>query len=84
LGLTPELIDEPEERLTVRSQTALLDEAAKALKDDCIGFTLARDFDLREIGLLYYEGLALLGIDPTQRMSSGRNHIPSLPSAVLR
>jgi hypothetical protein len=31
-----------------------LDEAAKALKDDCLGFTLARDFDLREIGLLYY------------------------------
>jgi AraC-like DNA-binding protein len=31
-----------------------LDEAAIALKDDCIGFTLARDFDLREIGLLYY------------------------------
>jgi hypothetical protein len=29
-------------------------EAAIALKDDCIGFTLARDFDLREIGLLYY------------------------------
>src|SRR6266702_3641021 len=25
-----------------------------ALKDDCIGFTLAHDFDLREIGLLYY------------------------------
>jgi Arabinose-binding domain of AraC transcription regulator, N-term len=36
------------------SQIALLDEAAIALKDDCIGFTLARDFDLREIGLLYY------------------------------
>jgi hypothetical protein len=31
-----------------------LDEAAIALKDDCIGFTLARDFDMREIGLLYY------------------------------
>src|SRR5260221_11519125 len=54
LGLTPELIDEPEERLSVRSQIALLDEAAIALKDDCIGLTLARDFDLREIGLLYY------------------------------
>jgi hypothetical protein len=54
VGLTPELIAEPEERLSVRSQIALLDEAAKALKDDCIGFTLARDFDLREIGLLYY------------------------------
>ena len=53
-GLTPELIADPEERLSVRSQIALLDEAAIALKDDCIGFTLARDFDLREIGLLYY------------------------------
>jgi AraC-like DNA-binding protein len=54
VGLTPELIDEPKERLSVRSQIALLDEAAIALKDDCLGFTLARDFDLREIGLLYY------------------------------
>jgi Arabinose-binding domain of AraC transcription regulator, N-term len=53
-GLTPELIAQPEERLSVRSQIALLDEAAIALKDDCIGFTLARDFDPREIGLLYY------------------------------
>jgi hypothetical protein len=29
-----------------------LDEAAIALKDDCLGFTLARNFDPREIGLL--------------------------------
>src|SRR5262249_54808296 len=54
VGLTPEVIADPEERLSVRSQVALLDEAAVALKDDCIGFTLARDFDPREIGLLYY------------------------------
>src|SRR5262249_25763797 len=54
VGLTPEQISEPEERLSVRSQIAFLDEAAVALKDDCIGFTLARDFDPREIGLLYY------------------------------
>jgi AraC-like DNA-binding protein len=54
VGLTPELIADPEERLSVRSQIALLHEAAVALKDDCIGFTLARDFDPREIGLLYY------------------------------
>ena len=54
VGLTPELIAEPEERLSVRSQIGLLDEAAIALKDDCLGFTLARDFDPREIGLLYY------------------------------
>jgi AraC-like DNA-binding protein len=54
VGLTPELIDDPEVRISVRSQIKLLDEAAIALKDDCIGFTLARDFDPREIGLLYY------------------------------
>ena len=54
VGLTPELIADPEERLSVRSQVRLLEEAAIALKDDCIGFTLARDFDLREIGLIYY------------------------------
>src|SRR5262249_16458913 len=54
VGLTPAVIAEPEERLSVRSQVALLDEAAIALKDDRLGFTLARDFDSRELGLLYY------------------------------
>jgi Arabinose-binding domain of AraC transcription regulator, N-term len=53
-GLTPQAIAEPEERLSVRSQITFLEEAASALKDDCLGFTLARDFDLREMGLLYY------------------------------
>ena len=53
-GLTPEVIADPEERLSVRSQVALLDEAAIALKDDHLGFTLARDFEPRELGLLYY------------------------------
>jgi AraC-like DNA-binding protein len=53
-GLTPELVADAEGRLSVRSQIRLLDEAAKALKDDWLGFTLARDFDPREIGLLYY------------------------------
>ena len=38
----------------MRSQVALLDEVAIALKDDLLGFTLARDFDPRELGLLYY------------------------------
>jgi hypothetical protein len=54
VGLTLKVIAEPEERLSVRSQISLLNEAAIALKDDCLGFTLARDFDLREIGLVYY------------------------------
>jgi len=54
VGLTSELIADPEERLSVQSQIRLLDETAIALKDDCLGFTLACDFEPREIGLLYY------------------------------
>jgi AraC-like DNA-binding protein len=54
VGLTPEVIADPEERLSVRSQIKLLNQAAVALKDDWLGFTMARDFDPREIGLLYY------------------------------
>jgi AraC-like DNA-binding protein len=54
VGLTLELVADPEGRLSVRSQIKLLNEAAIALKDDCLGFTLARAFDPREIGLLYY------------------------------
>jgi hypothetical protein len=54
VGLTPEVIADPEERLSVRSQITPLDEAATALKDDCLGFTMARDFEPRELGLLYY------------------------------
>src|SRR5262245_18429966 len=53
-GLTTEAVAEPEQRLSVRSQIVLLDEAAIALKDDSLGFTLAPDFDPRELGLLYY------------------------------
>jgi AraC-like DNA-binding protein len=53
-GLTPEQVAEPEERLSVRNQITFLDAAAVALKDDFLGFNLARDHDPREIGLLYY------------------------------
>jgi hypothetical protein len=56
-GLTPEVIADPEERLSVRSQVALLDEAAIALKDDHLGFTLARDFEPRELGRLLRHGV---------------------------
>jgi AraC-like DNA-binding protein len=54
VGLTPEAIADPEQRLSVQSQIALLNEAAVALKNDSLGFTLALDHDPREIGLLYY------------------------------
>src|SRR5262245_64858244 len=65
VGLTPELIADPEERLSVPSQIALLDEAAIALKDDYLGFTLACDFDPRAAGLLYYvmASSQTLGVD---------------------
>jgi Arabinose-binding domain of AraC transcription regulator, N-term len=53
-GLTPEVIADPEERIGVQSQIKLLDEAAIALEDDSLGFTLARDFNPRDLGLLYY------------------------------
>ena len=66
--LTPEVIADPEERLSVRSQIALLDEAAIALQDDCLGFTLARDFDPRALGLLYY----VMASSPTLGDALGR------------
>jgi Arabinose-binding domain of AraC transcription regulator, N-term len=54
VGLTAEVIADPEEQLSVQTQIALLHEAAIALKDDWLGFSLARDFDPRDLGLLYY------------------------------
>jgi AraC-like DNA-binding protein len=53
-GLTVEQIDNPNTRLEVQRQIALLDLAAEALQDDLLGFHLAQDYDLREIGWLYY------------------------------
>jgi AraC-like DNA-binding protein len=53
-GLTVAQIDNPSARLKVRSQIKFLELSAAASQDDFLGFHLARDFDLREIGLLYY------------------------------
>ena len=53
-GLTLEEASDPAIRLEVRAQIRFLDLAAEALEDDLLGFHLARSFDLREIGLLYY------------------------------
>jgi AraC-like DNA-binding protein len=53
-GLTMAEIDDPHLRLDVRTQIKLLELAAEELQDDYLGFHLAQDFDLREIGLLYY------------------------------
>src|SRR3954447_15986550 len=53
-GLSVEQINDRNVRLKVRSQIKFLELGAAALQDDLLGFNLARDVDLREIGLLYY------------------------------
>lgn len=53
-GLTLAQIDNREARVSVQSQIRLLELAADALGDDLLGFHLARDCELREMGLLYY------------------------------
>lgn len=53
-GLTIAQIEDRKSRLTVESQMKFLELAADTLQDDALGFHLALDYDLREIGLLYY------------------------------
>jgi AraC-like DNA-binding protein len=54
VGLTREEARDPTFRLEVRTQIKLLELAAEELQDEWLGFHLARSFDLREIGLVYY------------------------------
>ena len=42
------------QRIKVKSVIDFLERVSHALKDDWLGLTLGADFDLREIGLLYY------------------------------
>jgi AraC-like DNA-binding protein len=53
-GLRLEEVADPTVRLEVRTQIKFLEFAAEELRDDFLGFHLARSFDLREIGLAYY------------------------------
>ncbi len=48
-GLSTAQIDTPDVPVSVESQIAFLDLAAKALRDDFLGFRLALDCDLRQI-----------------------------------
>jgi AraC-like DNA-binding protein len=52
--LTIPQIEDPHTRLKVRDQILFLDLVADALKDEVLGFHLAQQPDLREIGWLYY------------------------------
>ena len=53
-GLTVAEVDDPNTRIAVRKQIAFLNLAAEALGDDCLGLTLATEFDCRDFGLWYY------------------------------
>ena len=53
-NLTVEQIDDPHVRLAAHDQIRLLNLVADAVQDDLLGFHLAEDCDLRELGLLYY------------------------------
>jgi AraC-like DNA-binding protein len=54
VGLTVDQIDDPDRRISASNQIAFLEAAAEALDDDLLGFGLAEEFDLRDLGLLYY------------------------------
>jgi Arabinose-binding domain of AraC transcription regulator, N-term len=53
-GLANDQIDDPERRINAPNQIAFLEAAAEALSEDFLGFRLAEEFDLRDLGLLYY------------------------------
>lgn len=53
-GLSLDAVDDPKTRLDVRGQVALLDLAAEALDDPLLGFHLAQEAELRQVGLLYF------------------------------
>jgi AraC-like DNA-binding protein len=54
VGLTVEQIDNRSARVKARSQIRLLELAADALQDNLLEYHPGRNYDLREIGLLYY------------------------------
>ena len=53
-GMTIAELDDPDTRIAARNQVAFLNLAADALGDDCLGLTLATEFDCRDLGLWYY------------------------------
>jgi hypothetical protein len=53
-GLSVDEISRKDIRISVASQIRFLELPANALKDPLLGFKLARDGELRQIGLLHY------------------------------
>src|SRR5215475_464965 len=53
-GVTQQQVEEEDFELSTEDQIRFLELVAGALQDDLLGFHLACDMDLRELGLLYY------------------------------
>jgi AraC-like DNA-binding protein len=53
-GLSLDEVRDPDRRIKVRDQIRFLNLAARALKDDFLGFNLAMQVEFRELGLFYY------------------------------
>ena len=53
-GISQADVADPRARIATAAQVRLLETAAEVLDDDLFGFRLARDYDLRRIGLFYY------------------------------
>ena len=53
-NVTSRQVEDDDVRLPVAGQIKFLEIIANALQDDFLGFHLARDFDVRESGLLHY------------------------------
>jgi len=91
-GLSVEEVDDPTVRLEVRTQIKVLELAAQELRDDFLGFHLARSFDLRAIGLHYYvmasSGLLADALRNAERYNGINNegvrlHFRSDPATVI-
>jgi hypothetical protein len=52
--VTLQQVEDDSIRITVPGQIKFVELVANALQDDFLGLHLARDFDLREMGFLYY------------------------------
>jgi hypothetical protein len=53
-GLTTAIVDDQNARIGVANQIKFVELVAEALGDKILGFHLAYDHDVRQIGLLYY------------------------------
>jgi AraC-like DNA-binding protein len=64
-GLTQQQMNDPSVGVAVRDQIKFLNLVAEAIPDDLLGFHLALECELREIGLLYYVAATSATLDET-------------------